>query len=172
MIIVIIIFLFGGYFYIYTFIETSFNKKSTNGKRTNKTDIAGYWVRLIIVFLFTFFGEGNQWPLIFSLFFLSFWLLLFYLKELPDYNLEILRLKILKNSLFFWSTICLISIKVLDSFIQINSGIVIFFLGWPLIFFLIYLRIQSPLSYLLIDPSKLTTSNAFIQRISFIISIG
>ena len=165
MIIVIIIFLFGGYFFIYTFIETSFNKKSTNGKRTNKTDIAGYWVRLIIVFLFTFFGEGKQWPLIFSLFFLSFSHLLFYLKELPDYNLEILKLKILKNSLFFWSTICLISIKVLDSFIQINSGIVIFFLGWPLIFFIIYLKIPTPLSYLLIDPSKLTTSNEFIQRI-------
>ena len=139
MIIVIIIFLFGGYFFIYTFIETSFNKKSTNGKRTNKTDIAGYWVRLIIVFLFTFFGEGKQWPLIFSLFFLSFSHLLFYLKELPDYNLEILKLKILKNSLFFWSTICLISIKVLDSFIQINSGIVIFFFFFYLIFFIIYL---------------------------------
>ena len=74
MIIVIIIFLFGGYFFIYTFIETSFNKKSTNGKRTNKTDIAGYWVRLIIVFLFTFFDEGNQWPLInfFFIFFIFF----------------------------------------------------------------------------------------------------
>ena len=169
MIIVTILFLFGGYIFIYTFIETSFEKKLANGKRTNKTDIQGYWVKLLMVAIFTFFRNGNQWPLLFSLFFLSFWHLLFYLKELPDYNLEILRLKILKNTLFFWSTVCLLVIKIFESFSNCNSGIIIYFLGWPLIIFIIYLRITSPLSNLLIEPSKLSTSNAFIQRIKILL---
>ena len=168
-IIVMIIFLFGSYLFIYTFLETSYNKRSPTGKRTNKNDISGYWIKLFIVIIFSFIGEGSQWPLLFSLILLSFWHWIFYLRELPDYNYELLRLKILKNSIFFWSSICLMSIKIINTFIKFNSGIIIFFLGWPLIIIAIYYKFSSPLSMLLIEPSKISSSNDFLHRIRILL---
>ncbi len=164
-IITMIIYLIGSYSFVYTFLETSYNKRSPTGKRTNKNDISGYWIKFLIVIIFSFIGEESQWPLLFSLILLSFWHWIYYLRELPDYNYELLRLKILKNSLFFWSSICLMSIKIINTFIKFNSGIIVFFLGWPLIIIIIYYKFASPLSMLLTEPSKITSSNDFIHRI-------
>jgi hypothetical protein len=100
MLLITTIYLSGVYFFIYTFLETSYHQKSAIGKRTNKNDISAFWVKLLIVFIFTFYGNGNQWILLFTLILLSFWHLFYYLSELPEYNDEILKMKILKNAIF------------------------------------------------------------------------
>ena len=169
MLLITTIYLSGVYFFIYTFLETSYHQKSAIGKRTNKTDISTFWVKLIIVFIFTFYSNGSQWTLLFTLFFLSFWHLFYYLSELPDYNDEILKLKLLKNGIFFWNSFCLMSIKIINSFVKFNSGVIIFFLGWPFIIIVTYYKFSSPLSMLLVEPSKLFSSKDFIQRIRFLI---
>ena len=169
MLLITTIYLSGVYFFIYTFLETSYHQKSAIGKRTNKNDISAFWVKLLIVFIFTFYGNGNQWILLFTLILLSFWHLFYYLSELPEYNDEILKMKILKNAIFFWSCFCLISIKIINVFLKFNSGVIIFFLGWPFIIIVIYYKFSSPLSILLVEPSKLYTSKDFLQRIRILI---
>ena len=61
------------------------------------------------------------------------------------------------------------SIKIINSFVQFNSGVIIFFLGWPFIIIVTYYKFSSPLSMLLVEPSKLFSSKDFIQRIRFLI---
>ena len=168
MVIITLIFLTGSYFFKYTFIETSYSNNIPTGKRTNKNDMSSFWVNFLIVGIFTFFENKNQWILIFSLFILSLWELIYYLKELPDYNYEIIKLKILKHSIFFWSSICLLFLKLIHAFITFDSGIIVFFLGCPIIIIIIYFKLSSPLSHLLIEPSKLSL-NDFLQRIKILL---
>ena len=77
--------------------------------------------------------------------------------------------KIIKKWNFFWNSFCLISIKIINSFIKFNSGVIIFFLGWTFIIIVTYYKFSSPLSMLLVEPSKLFSSKDFIQRIRFLI---
>ena len=72
MVIITLIFLTGSYFFKYTFIETSYSNNIPTGKRTNKNDMSSFWVNFLIVGIFTFFENKNQWILIFSLFILSY----------------------------------------------------------------------------------------------------
>ena len=168
MILVTIFYLSGVYFFLYTFNESSYHQKSAIGKRTNKNDIYAFWIKLLIIFIFNFCKDGNQWIFLFALFFLSFWQLYYYLSELPDYNPEILKLKILKNAILFWNSFCLMSIKIIHSFLQFNSGVIIFFLGWPFIIIVTYYKFTSPIAKLLVEPSKLLSSKDFIERIRFL----
>ena len=71
--------------------------------------------------------------------------------------------------IFFWNSFCLISIKIINSFIKFNSGVIIFFLGWTFIIIVTYYKFSSTLSMLLVEPSKLFSSKDFIQRIRFLI---
>ena len=77
--------------------------------------------------------------------------------------------KIIKKWNFFWNSFCLISIKIINSFIKFNSGVIIFFLGWTFIIIVTYYKFLSTLSMLLVEPSKLFSSKDFIQRIRFLI---
>ena len=162
------IYLLDVYFYISTSFDSTYNTHNVLSKRTSKTDKFAYWKKIVLIIIFTFFDGMTQWAficIIASISLLSFFI---YVKELPDYNHLLLYFKLIGKAIFLWSGICLILIKIIQSITNFESGIILFFIGIPLIFGIAEKWQKGKLSKLLVHHSKFSKPFEFLNRIFII----
>ena len=162
------IYLLDVYFYISTSFDSTYNTHNVLSKRTSKTDKFAYWKKIVLIIIFTFFDGMTQWAficIIASISLLSFFI---YVKELPDYNHLLLYFKLIGKAIFLWSGICLILIKIIQSITNFESGIILFFIGIPLIFGIAEKWQKGKLSKLLVHHSKFTKPFEFLNRVFII----
>jgi len=77
-----------------TFFETKSSPENVSAKANSKADVLFLITKIIILILFTFFGEiDNQWILIFILMCLSAFTFYSYFETMPYYNFKIMKVK-------------------------------------------------------------------------------
>ena len=162
------VYLLDVYFFLCTAFDTTYNTHNVMSKRTSKIDKFEFWQKLIIILVFRFFNDMTQWGLILFVSCISFLSFVIYSKELPDYNPILLTCKIISRGIFLWSGICLILIKIIQSVIEFESGIILFFIGIPFIFSIAYKWKKGNLKKLLIHHSKFVKPFEFLNRIFII----
>ena len=159
------IYIIDSYFFVSTSFDTTYNSHNVLSKRTSQTDKLVFWQKLLLTIIFTFFSDITQWGLILIIVSISLLFFFVYIKVMPDYNPILIYCKLIGRAIFFWSGICLIIIKVIQSVTDFESGIILFLIGIPILLGIAFKWRRGKIKKLLVHHSKFQKPYEFLNRI-------
>jgi hypothetical protein len=154
-----------------TYYETKSSTQNQTAKRSSRSDVFMLICKVITVIAFGFLsGEASEWILIIILFVLAAFMLHSYYDERPYYNDKVMKVYLVCNGIFLWSSTALLIAKILQS-TSYDGSIPLFFLGLPIVMSIILSNYDEKLTILLTNINKFHKGETVLKQINYFIEL-
>ena len=154
------------------FYETKTSDKADGAKTNSRCDLVSLAVKiaLIIIYSFLVWKQKLHWIVVPLTLFCGFIQFYVYWVERPFYEEIMNTAFLIHTGIFFWSTIVLFLVKVLET-TSFDGGIFVFIIGTPIVVFIIVTQKDRRFSLLLQNINKFENGESVFKQIRYFLEL-
>lgn len=154
------------------FYETKTSDKADGAKTNSKCDLVSLAVKIALILIYSFlvWKRNLHWIVVPLTLFCGFIQFYAYWIERPFYEEIMNTAFLIHTGIFFWSTIVLFLIKVLET-TAFDGGIFVFIIGMPIVVFIIITQKDNRFTLLLQNINKFENGESVFKQIRYFLEL-
>ena len=154
------------------FYETKTSDKITGAKTNSNADLVSLAVKIALIMIYSFlvWDKHLHWIVVSLTLFCGFIQFYVYWIERPFYEEYMNTAFLIHTGIFFWSTVVLFALKVLEH-AQFNGGVYVFIIGTPIVVCIIITQRDHRFNLLMQNINKFQNGGAVLKQIRYFLEL-